>query len=108
MNVPLAFRWWPASLVVLLGTAVVDQVSGQPTPLPPVEARAPRVDAFGDPLPDVAFARLGTVRFRQGNYIHAVAISPDGKTIASAGFRTTIHLWYSARGKRIRGLEELV
>jgi WD40 repeat protein len=104
MNIPLAFPWWLASLVVLLGTAVVDQVSGQPTPLPPVEARAPRVDAFGDPLPDGAFARLGTVRFRQGEQILAVAISPDGKTIASGRLRT-IHLWDAATGKRLHRLE---
>src|SRR5262245_14629406 len=71
----------------------------------PAEARPSRVDTFGDPLPDGAFARLGTVHFRQGNSIHAVAISPDGKTIASAGYPTAIHLWDAATGKRIRRLE---
>jgi WD40 repeat protein len=103
MSMPHGFRQWSASLVVLIGAAVVDPVSGQPKPL--AEARPSRVDAFGDPLPDGAFARLGTVRFRQGTDIHAVAISPDGKTIASAGSPTAIHLWDAATGKCIRRLE---
>ena len=100
MTMPLAFRLWLASLVVLLGAVVVDQVSGQPKPLTPPEARPSRVDAFGDPLPEGAFARLGTVRFRQGNAIYSVAISPDGKTIASAD-RGAVHFWDAATGKRI-------
>jgi WD40 repeat protein len=102
---PHGFRQWSASLVVLIGAAVVDQVSGQPQPLPLAETRPSRVDTFGDPLPDGALARLGTVRFRQGNSIHAVAISPDGKTIASAGYPTATHLWDAATGKRTGRLE---
>jgi WD40 repeat protein len=78
---------------------------------PPVEAQSspsqtkPRVDAFGDLLPAGARARLGTVRFRQGNIIHALAVSPDGKTIASAGYPSTIHLWDTATGNRIGRLD---
>jgi WD40 repeat protein len=43
------------------------------------------VDSFGDPLPEGAVARLGTVRFRPGANTRTVAYAPNGKVMASAG-----------------------
>jgi WD40 repeat protein len=63
----------------------------------------PRVDHFGDPLPDGAVARLGTVRFRYGTRINALAFGPDGKTLASLSTSETI-IWETATGKPIRRL----
>ncbi|VTR96182.1 wd-40 repeat protein : Uncultured bacterium genome assembly Metasoil_fosmids_resub OS=uncultured bacterium PE=4 SV=1: Sigma70_r2: Sigma70_r4_2: WD40: WD40: PQQ_2: WD40 [Gemmata massiliana] len=64
------------------------------------EALAP-VDTFGDPLPVDALARLGTVRFRDGAHVRAIAFAPDGKTVASAGFHARVHVWESATGKEL-------
>ncbi len=55
-------------------------------------------DRHGDPLPPGALDRLGTYRLRQGNSLHSVAFSPDGKTIASAG-DGPIRVWDLATGK---------
>jgi RNA polymerase sigma factor (sigma-70 family) len=64
-------------------------------------AKAP-VDRHGDPLPDAAIARLGTVRWRHGFGVSALAYSPDGKTIAAAGAGRALTLWDAATGKEVR------
>jgi WD40 repeat protein len=44
-------------------------------------------------------ARIGTTRFRHGNTVLSVAFSPDGKTLAGAGF-DGVRLWEVATGKQ--------
>ena len=49
-----------------------------------VPATPPKTDAFGDPLPPHALARLGTTRYRTLDGIRAFALSPDGKVLVAA------------------------
>src|SRR6516165_7651395 len=77
--------WLLLAIAVSWSNTAAEGPPAETKQVPPADVR-PRVDSFGDLLPTGAMARLGTVRFRQGNTIHAVAISPDGKTIASAGY----------------------
>jgi WD40 repeat protein len=79
------------------------------------EKPLPEADAHGDPLPKGVRLRLGTARLRDGDYIRAATLSPDGKTWAHASQRDTIRLWDVASGQLRRehkgeglGLEHLV
>jgi WD40 repeat protein len=66
-----------------------------------VENKAPLVDSFGDPLPDGAIARLGTVRLRHGGDVHWLAFSPDGKALLSNGGDRQLRIWEVASGKEL-------
>src|SRR5882672_5479523 len=60
-------------------------------------------DRYGDPLPTGATARLGSIRFRHGQGVAVIAVSRDGKFIASAG-RSALRVWDASTGKEIRTL----
>jgi WD40 repeat protein len=65
-------------------------------------------DAFGDPLPEGAIARLGTLRLKHtpagDPTIDVVHFSPDGKKMVSLVYgAASIRLWDSASGKEIPG-----
>ncbi len=103
------------SLVLVLGTfaglglCLTPRSPEEPEPVlpqtasrvePPVQAS--RVDLHGDPLPDRAIARLGTVRFRHGSMITALSYLPDGKTILSTGYDKLLRLWDVNSGRELR------
>jgi RNA polymerase sigma factor (sigma-70 family) len=61
----------------------------------------PGTDRYGDPLPEGASARLGTVRFNHGHRLNSLFFLPDGKTLVSEGFGR-IRVWDAASGKELR------
>jgi hypothetical protein len=75
------------AVLLLAAGALASRVGdpGEPAPAqgtPPV-ARGPaevppRTDGFGDPLPEGAVARVGTIRLRHGSLITALTFSPEG------------------------------
>ena len=70
----------------------------------PQEAPAPRLDLYGDPLPDRAIARLGSLKLRHLGQVLCVAYSPDGKVIATGGEDRCIRLWDAETKKSMREL----
>jgi WD40 repeat protein len=65
-------------------------------------ADRPRTDLSGDPLPDGAIARLGTVRLRHGHLISGAVVSGDGRTIIASDYFSGVHVWDIATGKELR------
>src|SRR5258707_11518495 len=64
-----------------------------------------RGDQYGDPLPEGAVAPLGTLRWRHTGRILCLSVSPDGKTLASAGKDQTLRLWDAATGKQLHRID---
>jgi RNA polymerase sigma factor (sigma-70 family) len=101
-------------LLVILALGGLILGLGLASPLPPVEVRKaappthpagesrPAVDRHGDPLPEGALARLGTVRLRQGEPIDHLGLSRDGKLLATGGTQGPVRLWDTRTGKSIR------
>lgn len=65
-----------------------------------------RVDVFGDPLPEGAIARLGSLRFYHGSQVNRVVLSPDGKWLVSLS-EGAYRLWDARSGLEIPLAKEL-
>jgi RNA polymerase sigma factor (sigma-70 family) len=94
-----------ASTTVALTYREAEQIPRDTTPdaalaAKATDARQPEAltDAFGDPLPDGAIVRLGTVRFRHGLPITFLAFTADGKRLVSHGV-DGVRVWDRNNGK---------
>ena len=68
---------------------------------------APRLDDLGDPLPDDALRRLGTIRYRHGDGICALVYAPRRQNagVAWDGI-ATVRLWEAETGRQLRQFHE--
>ncbi|HEV3341000.1 MAG TPA: hypothetical protein VG125_11605, partial [Pirellulales bacterium] len=105
----------PALVATIAGTAVLApscatevpakeaHSAASAPPAPADEWPRARVDLFDDPLPDGAVARIGTTRFRHGDFIPSLAFTADGKRVLSYGL-DSVHVWDTATGRELRRL----
>lgn len=63
------------------------------------DARKPRLDAAGDPLPAQALHRFGTARLTTQSEVQSLTMSKDGKLLAAADREGRVYLWETATGK---------
>jgi len=85
-------------------------VQTKPTSASLQNSKQPRLDLYGDPLPEGAIARLGTVRlYHRGparlhpnSPVSCLVYSPDGKTVFAGGMTETIRGWDVDSGKEVR------
>jgi WD40 repeat protein len=82
------------------GTALSEQPATQTDARHAGPREAPLTDCYGDPLPPGAVARFGTVRLRHSSGVHSVALSPDGKLIASAT-SSNASVWDAGTGQEL-------
>lgn len=90
----------PLLVVPLLVAAPCQARAPVPEPKHAPKAKSGHVDLYGDPLPQDAVARLGSLRLRHYG-VEDFTFSPDGKQLISAGGQV-VRVWDVATGKPIR------
>ena len=87
--------------LMLVPGAIPQDSNKNPPPAPQNKpAPMPKEDALGDPLPDGALLRLGTLRFKHPNSASDLALAPDGKVVVTSGNHVLI-AWNSSTGKQL-------
>ncbi len=101
------FAWVLGLVAVAAGLSVAALPTTPPPPPQPTAALPPRHDAFGDPLPDGAVLRVGTVRLRHGiwGWGGDVAFLPARRAVASVHGTRDICLWDATTGAELERLE---
>lgn len=98
-----------AVLVGVAGFGALRVLEAQPpsrgqSPQPAVVERSrPLRDRFGDPLPEGAIRRFGTLRFRHQG-VHDLAFTPDGKKLIAGGRDNPLLVFDAATGRKLREL----
>jgi WD40 repeat protein len=85
----------PIPVLVALLTAL-------PPPAAAAQSKGPRLDSYGDPLPDGAIGRLGTARFRHAGK-DLLGFTPDGKSLLFLG-SGTLQVMDAVTGKETKSV----
>jgi WD40 repeat protein len=106
-----AVRWTILGGLLLASLGCARNPGAAPVIAPAAEDRAgedgaapAKPDAFGDPLPPGALARMGTGRLRHAGVVTRVGFAPSGKLITS-GNDGTVRVWDGTSGKELLRLD---
>jgi RNA polymerase sigma factor (sigma-70 family) len=97
LAIPVALA---AGALALWSSGRPEEKSDAPNPPPDDRPRRP-VDRAGNPLPDGAIARIGTMAFRPGGGSTSLAFTADGKQLLSF---PPLRVWDAATGREQRHL----
>src|SRR5262245_23683727 len=86
------------SALILLLAGLAWAQAPEPIQVPP---RVIPTDQAGDPLPQGATARMGTLRWRHGGPVQFVGFLCDGNEVVSASLDGWIRVWDVATGREI-------
>lgn len=101
MRVRHFLRCLPGLMVLGLLNGV-DVSGGEPAP----QARQPRFDAHGDPLPDGALFRLGSTRLHHVGEVSDLRLSPDGRSVTAISAPAALAItWDLATGKELHRVD---
>ena len=110
-------------LILLLGCAVTlagltippapadkrqDNKAEAPAPPRLADSKLVRKDRYGDPLPEGAMVRLGTVRLRHCSGISPVVFTRDGRTAIVGDGDGDLVYWDVASGREVRRLPRIL
>jgi RNA polymerase sigma factor (sigma-70 family) len=91
------------SLAVGTGLLIARAAPAEPVPVAAADQPAdpPRAEDPAEPLPPGAVRRLGSNRFKYGDWVHQLAFTADGRGILSGAWGQP-RLWETATGKELR------
>jgi len=92
----LTFVALALSLATCASVAVADD---------PASSSSPRHDLYGDPLPQGAISRLGTLRYRHPGWYKRVEFLPDRRTFAVGTSDNTVRLWDARSGMMVHEVD---
>jgi WD40 repeat protein len=72
------------------------------------EKKTERLDPLGDPLPEGALARLGSLRLYDDTEVLRIVLSPDGKWVVSRNENAVNRLWDARSGKESPLADDLI
>jgi WD40 repeat protein len=84
MHLPVWLSLFACGVLLLPPGASAGEPSQAAGQKPGDRGKAPRTDLYGDPLPEGAVARLGTIRLRHCSGVDSVTFTPDGKSLVAA------------------------
>ncbi len=96
----------PLVLAILLPLLTAPQESPKPKPESPQDSSPkPRLDLYGDPLPEGALLRIGSSRGQHTGLVLSLGFSPDGSRLVTGSLDETLRIWDVETGGVLKSID---